>query len=275
MRSRSCTIRVERGGHELVHLCRVVAFHEMRLVAVAAEQVLELFMADAGEHARVGDLVAVQMENRQNHTVGQRIQEFVGMPARGQRPRLRLTVADDAGDDQVRVVERRTKRMRERVAELAAFMNGARCLGCHVARNTAGERELFEQSLHPPFVQGDVRIHLAVRAIEPGIGHQAGPAVARPGDVDHAEVMLLDDAVQVRVDEVQPGCRAPVTEQARLDVLARERLLQQRIVIQVDLPDRQIVGSAPVGVHLVQQLRAQGFDGVFHASSPVVRRLDR
>ena len=61
---------------------------------------------------------------------------------------------------------------------------------------------------------------------------------------------VLDDAIQVHVDEVQPGRRAPVPEQARLDVLERQRLAQQRIVEQVDLADREIVGRAPPGVDL-------------------------
>ena len=34
----------------------------------------------------------------------------------------------------------------------------------------------------------------------------------------------LDDAIEVRVDEVEPGRGAPVPEQARLDVLQRQRL---------------------------------------------------
>src|SRR5689334_4620950 len=38
-------------------------------------------------------------------------------------------------------------------------------------------------------------------------------------------------------------------EQARLDVILGERLLQQRIVVEIDLPDRQIVGGGPVGVN--------------------------
>ena len=46
----------------------------------------------------------------------------------------------------------------------------------------------------------------------------------------------------------RPGRRAPVAEQPRLDVLRLERLAQQRVVEQVDLADRQVVGRAPVGV---------------------------
>ena len=44
--------------------------------------------------------------------------------------------------------------------------------------------------------------------------------MARAGDVEDAQIVRLDDAVQVNVDEVQPGRRAPVAEQPWLDVRA-------------------------------------------------------
>ena len=46
----------------------------------------------------------------------------------------------------------------------------------------------------------------------------------RPGDVDHVEIVLLDEPVQMRVDEVQSGRGSPVPEQPRLDVLLCQRL---------------------------------------------------
>ena len=76
--------------------------------------------------------------------------------------------------------------------------------------------------------------------------------------IDRVEVARLDDAVQVRVDEVQPGRRAPVAEQPRLDVLEPQRLAQQRVVEQVDLADRQVVRRPPVGVDQVELLYRQG-----------------
>src|SRR5262249_48353153 len=71
-------------------------------------------------------------------------------------------------------------------------------------------------------------------------------AVAGPADEDGVEVALADRAVEVGVEEVQAGCRPPVPEQARLHVLRPQRLAQERIVGQVDLPDREGVGGAPV-----------------------------
>ena len=72
--------------------------------------------------------------------------------------------------------------------------------------------------------------------------------MAGPGDVDDVGVAVTDDAVQMGVDQVQARRGAPVTEQPRLDVFGGQRLAQQRVVQQVDLADRQVIGGAPVGV---------------------------
>jgi len=40
-----------------------------------------------------------------------------------------------------------------------------------------------------------------------------------------------------------------VSEQSRLDVLERERFSQERISVEIDLADGEIVRSAPVRVH--------------------------
>ena len=79
------------------------------------------------------------------------------------------------------------------------------------------------------------------------------------GDVDHVEVVLLDDPVQVRVNEVLPRRRSPMPEQHVLHIRERQRPLQQRIVVEINLADRKIVGGAPVGVHLVEQFRGKSF----------------
>ena len=52
-----------------MHLRRVGAFDEIGLVAIAHEQRFELLMADARQDGRIGDLVAVQIEDRQHRAV--------------------------------------------------------------------------------------------------------------------------------------------------------------------------------------------------------------
>jgi len=85
--------------------------------------VVQLLVADPRQHRRIGDLVAVEVKDWQDHAVGRRVQKLVGVPARRERPGLRLAVADDAGDDQVRVVEGGPVGMRYRISELAALVN--------------------------------------------------------------------------------------------------------------------------------------------------------
>ena len=65
-------------------------------VPVAAHQRQELLGGDAGQHRRVGDLVAVEVQDRQHGAVADRVDELVRVPAGGQRPGLGLAVPDHA-----------------------------------------------------------------------------------------------------------------------------------------------------------------------------------
>ena len=71
----------------------------------------------------------------------------------------------------------------------------------------------------------------------------------RAGDVDHVEVEFLDQPVQVDVDEIQTWRRSPMAEQPRLDVFLCQGLLEQRVVVEIDLADRQVVGGPPIRIH--------------------------
>ena len=229
-----------------------LAFHEIGRVAVADEQRFQLLVADARQDRRVGDLVAVEVQDRQHRAVAHGVDELVGMPRGRERAGLRLAVADDAGDDEIGVVERHAVGVRQAVAELAAFVDGAGRLRRHVAADVAGEGELLEELPHPLRVLALVRIDLGVGALEVGRPEHPRRAVARPGHEDHVEVVLDDHPVEMHPDEGQRRARAPVAEQPVLDVLGLQRLLQQRIVLEVDHADRQVIARPPVGVHQLQ-----------------------
>ena len=130
----------------LMHQRRIIAFDVIRRPAAAAEELIQLFRFDAGENSRVGDLVAIQMQDRQHRAIGDRIEELVGMPCGGQRASLRFAIADDAGDDQIGIVEHRAEGMAERIAQLAALVDRARALRRSMAGNAAGKRELDERA---------------------------------------------------------------------------------------------------------------------------------
>jgi hypothetical protein len=62
------------------------------------------------------------VEDRQHGAVGRRVEELVAVPAGGERAGLGLAVADDAGDDQVGIVERRAEGVAEaRLSSLCCF----------------------------------------------------------------------------------------------------------------------------------------------------------
>jgi hypothetical protein len=74
------------------------------------------------------------MEDREDGAVRPGIEELVAVPARRERSRLGLSVADDARRDEVRVVEDRPEGVAQAVAELASSwidpgVSGATWLG--------------------------------------------------------------------------------------------------------------------------------------------------
>ena len=243
---------LDHGIHDGCHLLMdhrgIVALDDIGMVPVSLHQGEQLRPRDARQDRRVRDLVAVQVQDRKDRPVVDRVEELVRMPARGQRPGLGFAVADDAADDEVGVVECGAVGMRERVTEFAAFVDRTGRLGRHVTRDPARERELAEQLAHPVRVLADARVDLAVGAFQVGVGNDRRTTVARPDHVDRVEVPIPDDPVHVRVDEVEPRRRAPVAEEARLRVLREERLAKEWVVEQVDLAHREVVRRSPVGV---------------------------
>src|ERR1035437_3422519 len=147
--------------------------------------------------------------------------------------------------------------MAERIAQLAALVDRSWTFRRSVAGNPTRKRKLRKELLEAGLILADIGIDLAVGAFEVGIGNHRRAAVAWAGDVNHVEVVFLDDPVQVHVDEVLPRRRAPMSQQHALHIGERQRPLQQRIVVQINLADRQIVGGAPIRVHLAQQFRRE------------------
>ncbi len=148
--------------------------------------------------------------------------------------------------------------MNQRVAQFAAFVDRAGSLRGHVAGNPIGPTELPEEPLDAVLVLLDVRIDLGVGALKVSVRHNPRTAVPWADDEQHVQVALADQAIPVHIEKVEPRRGAPVAQQARLHVVQGERALQQRIVLEVDLADRKIVGGSPVGVHLGQLVRTEG-----------------
>src|SRR5579859_6809989 len=178
------------------------------------------------------------MQDGQYCAIGGRIEKFVGMPRGRQRSGLRLTIADYASDDQLRIIKDRSKRVTERIAQFAALVDRARALRGGVAGNSSGKGKLKKKLPQTALILADVWIDLAVSALKISVAYDRRPAVAGTGDVDHVEIVFFDDPVQVRVNEILSRGRAPMSEQHVLHVGQSQRTLQKRIVVEINLADR-------------------------------------
>ena len=175
----------------------------------------------------------------------------------GQRAGLGLAIAHHHRDQQLRIVEGGAEGVREAVAELTALVDGARGLRRAMAADAAGERELLEELEHPLDVLALVRKDLGVGPLEIDGPQHPGRSVPGTGQEDRVQVVLVDQPIEVDVGKAQPGTRAPVAQQALLDVLRLERLAEQGIALQVDHADREVVARPPVRVDLAQLVGGQ------------------
>ena len=91
-------------------------------------------------------------------------------------------------------------------------------------------------------------------SLQIAVCHDAGTAVTRTDDVDHVQVIVLDEPVEMNVEKVQPSCCSPMPEQARLDVFKPEGDFQQRVVPQIDLTDGKVVRRVPISVHFTKEI---------------------
>ena len=248
---------VHRGGHLLMHLGRLAALHEARLPAAAPEEALHFLMAHAGEDGGVGDLEAVQVQDGQHRTVGNGVHELVAVPGGSQRAGLGLAITHHAGGDQAGVIRHSAEGVGQRIAQLAALMDGAGGLRCHMAGDTAGEGEPLEELFHAVLIPGDIGIDLGIAAVQPVLRHHSVAAVTGAGEVDHVQIIPLDDPVQMRIDEVLARAGTPVAHDGLFQVRGGQRPLQQGVIQQIELAGGEVIGCAPIRVDLLQLCRRQ------------------
>jgi hypothetical protein len=78
--------------------------------------------------------------------------------------------------------------------------------------------------------------------------------MARTGEENHVEVVFLDLAREVGINEGQTGTGAPVTQETILNVLGLERFTEQRIVLKIEHTEDEVRASSPEGVGLLKFL---------------------
>ena len=202
------------------------------------------------EHRGVGDLVAVEVQDRQHRAVARRVEELVASASTWRavrsrpRRRRRRTRRRDRGCRTPRRTRASASTRARRPRGSSRASRARRGSGCRRGTRTGGTAAASRRRRGVI-----VGVDLGVGALEPGCGDQRRDRRG-PGPVTKimSRSRVADHPVEVRVEELQPGRGAPVAEQPRLHVVALERLAQQRVVEQVDLADGQVVRRAPPGV---------------------------
>src|SRR3954454_21289557 len=80
----------EGRGHGLVHGLRLVTLDVISAIPAAFKELGQLFTRNPREYGGAGDLIAVQMQDRNDRPVRYGIEKLVRVPACGQRPGLRF-----------------------------------------------------------------------------------------------------------------------------------------------------------------------------------------
>src|SRR5487761_1547269 len=107
----------------------------------------------------------------------------------------------------------------------------------------------------------NVRIELTVGAFEVRIRDETRTAVSRASDVNDVQIKFFDEAIEMHINEVQSRRRAPVTQQARLNVLNLQPLVEQGVIEEINLSDGKIIRGAPVGVLFAELFLGYWADG--------------
>src|SRR5271156_725636 len=115
----------------------------------------------------------------------------------------------------------------------------------YVTGNSVRPGELPKEPSQAIPIAFDRRITFGVRPFEIAVRHQPRTTVTGADDINHIQIVLFDQSVQVDINEVETGGGTPVAQQTRLDVLELERGFEQGIVLQINLPNRKIVRRAP------------------------------
>src|ERR1035438_8942418 len=121
-----------------------------------------------------------------------------------------------------------------------------------VASELAGEGKGPEELEHTRFVQTFVRIDLRIGPFEIAVRDHGRCAMAWTGNVDHVQVILSNDTIQVNPGEGLAGVRTPVPEESILEMLGADGVFQQRVVTKVDHPRAKVVASPPVGIDFAE-----------------------
>ena len=83
----------------------VCAFHEERIVTSGLQQRFHFVIAGAAECRRPGNLVSIQMQDRQDSAIARGVQIFYPFPRSGERTCFRFAITNHSGNNELGIIE--------------------------------------------------------------------------------------------------------------------------------------------------------------------------
>jgi len=162
------------------------------------------------------------MEYGKNRTVASGIEELVGVPTGREGTGFSFAVPNNTTDNQVRIIKSGAISVGQGIAKFPAFMNRSGGLGCHMTRNAIWPGKLPKQPMQSVSAALNRGIALGVRSFEVAVRNDARTAMAGTDDVDHVQIIVFDQPVEMDIEEIQSCCRPPMTKQTGLDMFELE-----------------------------------------------------
>ena len=222
-----CVILVVKASNKVVWM-----------IAHATEELVALTVGNTSKNGWVSNLVAVEVQDWENNTIGQWVHKLVGLPRSCKWAGLCLAVADNSNCKQGWVVQNSAVCVGQSVAQLAALVDGAWGFRCIVGRNSARIREAAEELLKTLFIVSDKWIGLTIRAVKQGLCSTCRSTVTRAHEKDGVLIMVADKAINMAKQEVQTWGGSPVANQAVLHILARKTVFHKRVTAKINLTNR-------------------------------------
>src|SRR5882757_7830006 len=102
--------------------------------------------------------------------------------------------------------------MRDAVTQFTALMDASGRFRSGVAANSAGERKLFEEALHPGQVLALVGVNLGIRSLDVGLREDSWGTMARSRDENRVQVIFVNQPVEMGVGKGLTGIGAPMAQ---------------------------------------------------------------
>src|SRR6266487_3526374 len=157
------------------------------------------------------------------------------MPCCGCRTSFGLSIANDAGYDEIRIIHRRSKCRSQCITQLASFMDGSWHARVEMAGETARPGKTPDELMQPGMVKRQFGVIFLQRALEIQVCQVRRRSMSRACDQEHIDIVAHNQSIKMRINQVDVMTRITVTQQSILYLLKLQEHLNQHVILKINL----------------------------------------